>query len=79
MTASMLNLPPEQTVVGVRHLCKVLGLSRSGVHTRIRRGLLPRPTHRIGTQALGWLRDDLDAWFAEWEQARRLPERADAA
>lgn len=39
------------------------GLSRTTIHTQVRKGLFPKPVS-IGLRAIGWLEDDIEAWIA---------------
>ena len=39
------------------------GLSRSAIYEGVSQGTFPRPIH-IGTRAVGWLADEVDAWIA---------------
>jgi prophage regulatory protein len=39
------------------------GLSRSAIYEGVARGTFPRSIH-IGTRAVGWLAEEIDAWIA---------------
>lgn len=39
------------------------GLSRSAIYEGVFQGTFPRPIH-IGTRAVGWLAEEVDAWIA---------------
>lgn len=38
-------------------------LSRSGIYALMKAGLFPRPL-RLGARAIGWRREDIEAWIA---------------
>jgi prophage regulatory protein len=41
----------------------ITGWSRSSLYRAIENGTFPKPVH-IGSRAVAWRSDDIDAWFA---------------
>jgi prophage regulatory protein len=46
------------------------GLSRSTIYQRMKEGTFPSPIS-LGSKAVGWLENELDAWLAERIKASR--------
>jgi prophage regulatory protein len=49
---------------------KRVGLSRSPLYARIKRGEFPRPIRRGSSKAVGWLESEVDAWIERCREAR---------
>lgn len=53
-----------------------VGLSRSPLYARIKRGEFPKPVPRGTSKAVGWLESEVDSWI---EQQRAARDRGGAA
>ena len=42
---------------------KMVGLKRTAIYTRLRRGEFPKPV-MLGSRAIGWRESDVAAWIA---------------
>jgi prophage regulatory protein len=60
---------PRSDIVRGRDIALVTGLDRSTVWRLRRAGLFPAPL-RLGVQAIGWRRADIEAWLMSRERAR---------
>ncbi len=49
-------------ILRIREVCKTVGLGRSSVYDRVRRGEFPRPV-RLGERAVGWRSADIERWL----------------
>ena len=54
---------PAADIVRPRHLPQAVGLSEITIRRWRQRGEFPEPI-RLGPQAIGWRRIDIDAWLA---------------
>ena len=49
------------TLIRVREVCEMLGISRSGVYRRLSDGTFPRPA-RLGLRTVRWRVDEIEDW-----------------
>jgi prophage regulatory protein len=49
-------------LVRLSDVCKLVGLSRSSIYSRVSEGLFPAPV-KLSDHCVRWRREDLDAWI----------------
>jgi prophage regulatory protein len=64
------NSQPESTIIRPKDLANMLSLSISTLYKINNEGKLP-PKVKISSNAVGWLRSDIEDWLASRKQAKR--------
>lgn len=54
----------QNRIVRLPEVIAVTGLSRATIYRKMKAGTFPK-RYKIGTNAIGWRRADLDAWLAD--------------
>jgi prophage regulatory protein len=62
------------TVMRLTEVVRVIGLSRASIYRLVVAGEFPRQ-FKIGTSAVGWLREEIEAWIIERAGQRQDPLR----
>lgn len=52
------------SVIRISEVITQTGLPRSSLYAQVRRGDFPRPI-KLGTRAVGWRVEDIEAWIAD--------------
>ena len=55
-------------IIRRRELCQLIGLSYSSIYRQVRNGTFPQPI-ALGTQAIGWYADEIEAWLDSRQRA----------
>lgn len=63
VSPSLTSGHPEDRVLRLREVTRIVGLSSATIYRRIRGGHFPRPLRLGGGAAVGWLWSDLQRWL----------------
>lgn len=69
MTQHQTNFDPSQTdrILKLKEVMQITSLGSSTIYRHMQAGTFPKQIH-MGRQRVGWLKSDIDAWFAGFRE-----------
>jgi len=56
---------PDERLVRMRELQRLVGLARSTIHRLVAQGRFPQPVHPLGNKVAAWRMSEVSAWISD--------------
>ena len=67
-------LPDDRTMLQMRDVTRLTGLSKSTIKRQVVAGTFPKPL-KLSARRLGWLAQEVNAWFSQLDEQRNAKVR----